>query len=121
MKKHARNNKASCRIEIFGITCYCYKTKEDYQNEMKYYGARDWDKELFLGVSNYLIHENGVRTAHIGVFEKDLGVLMHELIHVTREILKEVGIDCNSDCGNETQAYMAQFMFYEFKDFINDL
>lgn len=121
MKKIKRNNCATCHIDIFGKTIYCYLTKEDYKKQMQWFGAKETDIEENTGVFNWLLHNNGARTYHIGVFEKDLGVLVHEIAHCTMNILKEVGIDCGSECGNEVQAYISQFIFDEFKDFVNDL
>lgn len=121
MKKLKRNNCATCTISIFGKTIYCYLTKEDFNNQMRWFGAKEYDLEENTGVFNWLLHNNGCRTYHIGVFAKDLGVLVHEIAHCSRQILKDAGIDCNSDCGNETQAYLSQFIFDEFNGFVNDL
>jgi hypothetical protein len=53
-----------------------------------------------------------MRHTALGIYQRDLGVLVHELQHALCHIFDEIGIQTNAG-NSEPAAYMLQFMFNE--------
>lgn len=70
----------------------------------------------FHGVTSW--EENKAREIYVGVFDRSLGTLAHEMTHAASVLLETVGVPFHTMETNETIAYLVGYLVDEGAKFI---
>lgn len=103
-------------LPILGVNMnICFKQK-DFIYLCEKYQDYTFERELSSNGECLMNQEN--REVTIGIFNNDLGTVVHEITHATLFVLDTAGIN-PFDSNGELMAYIQQHLFYEIQKRMN--
>lgn len=99
-------------LPIFGVNINFVFNKKDFKYLAEKYQDFIYDREVSNNGECLMNYEN--REITIGIFNNDLGTVIHELTHATLFVL-ETGYMNPHDSNGEVMAYIQQHLFYEIQ------
>lgn len=81
-------------------------------------GVESDDLDGCLGISRQISGPDGEYAFVVGVFDNDVTTLVHELAHVTFNILTRVGVTVEANAANETFCYMQEELLTYFLPYL---
>lgn len=99
-------------IPIYGGRVYLYRSQTDYENAVVYYGQSvDLERSLRCGESSGFNVKDGGRVYLVGWYDTLPETLLHESLHLTFNLLRDVVIDPTEDSGEEAFCYLQEEIF----------
>jgi len=111
------------QIPIYGGELWLFKTKAEFLNAQEELGDTEEIKEHTLGDAWAIPHpdEKHGLVYLIGVYDNDLGTLIHELSHTTLNIIENAGFSAHEGNG-EPFSYLINYLFDNvYKWFVTEL
>lgn len=103
-------------VPIYGVQVVFSNSEKKFAKIAKMHNIEKDVHELPAGMTALVQNvEDGTYKILVGVFDKDLSTLVHELGHATMFILNTVGID-PTDSAGETFCYLQGYLFNELAD-----
>lgn len=96
-------------IPLYGGSLHLFKTRKKFEAAYEFLG-KEHDASGCCGCTAYLVNEKGRALYLIGVFDNDLGTLVHEVGHATMMIMERAGINAYDSVG-EPVCYLLGDMY----------
>lgn len=114
--KWPRKHCKGFEVPLYGGSVYCFKTREHFEEATKYLDV-DLQHEGKAGTCAYLESDKDSSLYLIGVFDGELGTLVHELAHIAIMIVQRAGF--NSEKGNgEPYCYLLGYLFEILEEWV---
>lgn len=104
-------------VPLFGGDIVVCRDRTEWRSACEFFGLDD-DSEGFAGRSCQMRHTGtGKRIYLIGVFDRSVGTLAHELAHALFFLCGHVGVDIAAGDTNETYCYLLGHLMHEILPF----
>lgn len=96
-------------VPLYGGTLHLFKSHKKFEAAYRFLG-HEYDASGCAGSTAYLTNEKGSALYIIGVYDKRLDTLVHEIGHATMMIMERVGVDAYAS-GGEPLCYLLGDMY----------
>lgn len=105
------------KIPIYGQVIYFFDNLDSWNAVREWFGHDPYEPGS-VGISSWYRHKDtGKKYYALGVFDGDLGTLVHESVHVATDMCEDLGIQFSGE-QNEPIAYLIDYIFTNLRKYV---